>query len=74
MTLASTPAQATPGFATMVTPLPPTDERSAGSTAMHWISGGVQILFVGALVPLAILLVGAPLAFVVGAIVNLLSR
>ncbi len=74
MTTAPTHAPARAGFATMVTPPPPADDRTVVGSATRWIGGAVQILFVGALVPLAMLLVGAPIALLVKGIIALLSR
>ena len=73
MTIAATLAPATPGFATMVTAPPVSVDPGALSTGLRWIVGGVEMLFVGLLVPVAILVVGAPIALAVRAIIELVS-
>ena len=70
----ATLAPATPGFATMVTAPPAPFERNAVATGTRWIVGGVELLFVGLLVPVAILVVGAPIALAVRAVIELVSR
>jgi hypothetical protein len=74
MATAATLAPATPGFATMVTAAPIAVELSAVATGVRWTVGGFEILFVGLLVPIAILVVGAPIALLVRAVVELASR
>lgn len=77
MTHALTPAlpapPATPGFATMVTAAPIAEVRSAAASTARWAVGVFEILFVGVLVPIAILVVGAPIALVVRAVIGLLG-
>ena len=43
-------------------------------TAAHWIGGAVQVLFIGLLVPIGILLVGAPIVLVVRAVIAVFER
>jgi hypothetical protein len=74
MTTAATLVPATPGFATMVTPAPTAEVQTAIGTGARWVSGGLQLLLVGLLLPVAILVVGAPIALLVRAVVELASR
>jgi hypothetical protein len=72
--MAVAPLPPTPGFATMVTPAPATEERTAFGTGAHWVGGALQLLFVGLLVPIGILLVGAPIVLVVRAVIAVFER
>lgn len=74
MTAAPTPPIATPGFATMVTPAPAAEVHTVIGTGAHWLGGAVQVLFVGLLVPIGILLVGAPIVLVVRAVIAVIER
>ena len=74
MTVAPPLPSATPGFATMVTPAPVAEVHSVIGTGAHWLGGAVQLLFVGLLVPIGILLVGAPIVLVVRAVIAVIER
>ncbi len=78
MTHALTPAlpvpSATPGFATMVTAAPIDEVRSLAASTGRWIVGALELLFVGLLVPIAILAVGAPIALIVRGLIALVTR
>ena len=74
MAVAPTLPIATPGFATMVTPAPAAEVHTVMGTAAHWLGGAVQLLFVGLLVPIGILLVGAPIALLVRAVIAVFER
>jgi hypothetical protein len=78
MTHALTPAlpvpPATPGFATMVTAAPIDEVRSLTASSGRWTVGALELLFVGLLVPIAILAVGAPIALVVRGLIELVTR
>ena len=74
MTVAPPLPSATPGFATMVTPAPLAEVHTVVGTGWQWLSGGVQILFVGLLVPIGILLVGAPIVLFVRGVIALVQR
>lgn len=74
MAVAPLPPIATPGFATMVTPAPAAEEHTVIGTGVHWIAGGVQLLLVGLLVPIGILLVGAPIVLLVRAVMAVVER
>ena len=43
-------------------------------TAARWLGGAVQLLFVGLLVPIGILLVGAPIVLLVRAVIAVFER
>ncbi len=74
MTVAPPLPTATPGFATMVTPAPAAEVHTVIGTGAHWLGGAVQVLFVGLLVPIGILLVGAPIVLVVRAVIAVVER
>ncbi|MEP7118331.1 MAG: hypothetical protein ABI880_12160 [Acidobacteriota bacterium] len=74
MAFAAPPVVPTPGFATMVTPAPAAEAGTVFGTGAHWLSGGVQILLVGLLVPIGILLVGAPIVLLVRGVIALIER
>lgn len=74
MTVAPPLPSATPGFATMVTPAPAAEVQTVIGTGAHWLGGAVQLLFVGLLVPIGILLVGAPIVLVVRAVIAVIER
>lgn len=74
MAIAPTLPIATPGFATMVTPAPAAEVHTVMGTAARWLGGAVQLLFVGLLVPIGILLVGAPIVLVVRAVIAVFER
>ena len=74
MTTAPSPIIATPGFATMVTAPPAPEVRSAAATGAGWVVTAIEILFVGLLVPVAILVVGAPVVLLVRAIIAVGTR
>lgn len=74
MTTAPSHVIATPGFATMVTAAPAPEIRSAAATGARWFVTAIEILFVGVLVPVAILVVGAPVALLVRAIIEVTTR
>jgi hypothetical protein len=74
MATASTPPLAAPGFATMVTPAPAAEVHTVIGTGAHWLGGALQLLFVGLLVPIGILLVGAPIVLVVRAVIAVIER
>ena len=77
MTTALTPTlpvpSATPGFATMVTSAPVAEIRSAAASGGRWAASIAELLFVGLLVPVAILVVGAPIAFVARLVIGVLG-
>lgn len=74
MAVAPLPPHATPGFATMVTPPPAAEVHTAIGTGTYWLGGAVQLLFIGLLVPIGILLVGAPIVLVVRAVMAVIER
>jgi len=74
MAVAPTLPIATPGFATMVTPAPAAEVLTVMGTAARWLGGAVQLLFVGLLVPIGILLVGAPIVLLVRAVIAVFER
>ncbi len=74
MTTAPSHVIATPGFATMVTAAPVPEMSSAAATVGRWFVTALEILFVGVLVPVAILVVGAPIALLVQAVVAVATR
>lgn len=71
MTTAPSPVVATPGFATMVTAPPAPEVRSAAAAGAGWVVTAIEILFVGLLVPVGILVVGAPVVLLVRGIIAL---
>ncbi len=74
MTTAPSHVIATPGFATMVTAAPVPEISSAAATVGRWFVTALEILFVGVLVPIAILAVGAPIALLLQAIISVATR
>lgn len=74
MTTAPAHTLPAPGFATMVTPAPVAEVQTVIGTGARWASTGLQLLFVGLLVPVAILLVGAPIALLARAVIAVMSR
>ena len=74
MTTAPSHVIATPGFATMVSAAPVPERSSAAATVGRWFVTALEILFVGVLVPVAILAVGAPIALLAQAIISVATR
>lgn len=66
--------QATPGFATMVTAAPLAEVHSLAASTGHYAVGAVELLFVGLIVPVAILAVGTPIVLVARGIIELVTR
>lgn len=49
------------------------DTLHGWALAQRWARGGLEIIAVGVLVPIAVLIVGTPVAFAVGLLVALLG-
>ena len=74
MTTAPSHVIATPGFATMVTAAPVPEMSSLAGTVGRWVVTALEILFVGVLVPIAILAVGAPIALLAQGIIAMVTQ